>query len=92
MYRQYEMAINEYPGKLDHYRSCLEIIAKAGGDERQGLKRYLETGSKEPEIVKRNDIPAGLQNIGYVPLTQPRVSADFIETLGMSVGQIYVHR
>jgi ubiquitin carboxyl-terminal hydrolase 25/28 len=69
------MAVNDYPGKADHYRSCLEIIAKAGGDERQSLRRYLETGSKgehsegselmsEPEIIKRNDIPAGLQNIG----------------------------
>jgi len=40
------MAVNEYPGKMDHYRSCLEIIAKSGGDERQGLRRYLQTGSK----------------------------------------------
>jgi ubiquitin carboxyl-terminal hydrolase 25/28 len=62
--RQYEMAVSEYPGKMDHYRSCLEVIAKAGGDERAGLKRYLDTGSKEAEIIKRNDIPAGLQNIG----------------------------
>jgi ubiquitin carboxyl-terminal hydrolase 25/28 len=58
------MAVSEYPGKMDHYRSCLEVIAKAGGDERAGLKRYLDTGSKEAENVKRNDIPAGLQNIG----------------------------
>lgn len=39
------MAVNDYPGKAEHYRSCLEIIANSG-EARQGLKRYLETGSR----------------------------------------------
>jgi ubiquitin carboxyl-terminal hydrolase 25/28 len=77
------MAVSEYPGKMEHYRSCLEVIAKAGGDERAGLKRYLDTGSKEAEIIKRNDIPAGLQNIGWVfHLTAARCSWP-VEILGM---------
>jgi ubiquitin carboxyl-terminal hydrolase 25/28 len=77
------MAVSEYPGKMDHYRSCLEVIAKAGGDERAGLKRYLDTGSKEAEIVKRNDIPAGLQNIGWVLYQTAAKSSWPIEILGM---------
>lgn len=71
--------MNEYPGKAEHYRSCLEIIAKEADGDRSTLTRYLDTGSKgqqarvcephklipeEPEIIKRNDIPAGLHNIG----------------------------
>ena len=39
------MAVIDYPGKAEHYRSCLEIIANSG-EARQGLRRYLETGSK----------------------------------------------
>ncbi|OCF36740.1 hypothetical protein I316_01336 [Kwoniella heveanensis BCC8398] len=61
---QYEMAVSEYPGKADHYRNCLSIIANAPGQERPGIKTFLETGSREPEAPARNDIPVGLHNIG----------------------------
>ncbi|WVF71581.1 hypothetical protein IAT40_006389 [Kwoniella sp. CBS 6097] len=63
---QYEMAVSEYPGKADHYRSCLSIIANAPNQERPGIKTFLETGSREPEAPARNDIPVGLHNIGYL--------------------------
>ncbi|KIR55761.1 ubiquitin carboxyl-terminal hydrolase 25/28 [Cryptococcus gattii Ru294] len=43
---QYEMAVNEYPGKADHYRMCLSVIADAPGEERPGLKQFLQTGSR----------------------------------------------
>lgn len=51
------MAVNDYPGKAEHYRSCLEIIANSG-EARQGLKRYLETGSKgqHHEPTGRNEL------------------------------------
>jgi ubiquitin carboxyl-terminal hydrolase 25/28 len=39
------MAVSEYPGKTEHYRSCLEVIAFRPGYERLGLQRYLATGS-----------------------------------------------
>jgi hypothetical protein len=45
-FRQYEMAVNEYPGKADHYRMCLQIIADAPGEERPAIKTFLETGKK----------------------------------------------
>ena len=38
--------VNDYPGRAEHYRSCLEIIAKQDDVDRSGLKRYLETGSQ----------------------------------------------
>ncbi|WWC89454.1 uncharacterized protein L201_004378 [Kwoniella dendrophila CBS 6074] len=63
---QYEMAVNEYPGKADHYRNCLTIIAEAPGQERPGIKSFLQTGSREPEAPPRKDIPVGLHNIGYL--------------------------
>ncbi|WVW83772.1 hypothetical protein I302_105793 [Kwoniella bestiolae CBS 10118] len=63
---QYEMAVNEYPGKADHYRNCLSIIADAPGRERPGIKTFLQTGSREPEAPPRKDIPVGLHNIGYL--------------------------
>ncbi|OCF60484.1 hypothetical protein L486_00117 [Kwoniella mangroviensis CBS 10435] len=62
---QYEMAVNEYPGKADHYRKCLSIIADAPGQERPGIKTFLQTGSREPEAPARKDIPVGLHNIGF---------------------------
>jgi len=62
--RQYEMAVGEFPGKIEHYRMCLDIIANANGEERPALKTYLETGSKGAEAPVRLDIPVGLQNIG----------------------------
>lgn len=40
------MAVNEYPGKADHYRMCLSVIADAPGEERPGLKQFLQTGSR----------------------------------------------
>lgn len=40
------MAVNEYPGKVEHYRMCLSIIANAPGEERPGIKTFLETGNK----------------------------------------------
>nr|KIR50274.1 ubiquitin carboxyl-terminal hydrolase 25/28 [Cryptococcus bacillisporus CA1280] len=43
---QYEMAVNEYPRKADHYRMCLSVIADAPGEERPGLKQFLQTGSR----------------------------------------------
>ncbi|WRT66247.1 uncharacterized protein IL334_003200 [Kwoniella shivajii] len=63
---QYEMAVNEYPGKADHYKNCLSVIADAPGKERPGIKSFLETGSREPEAPPRKDIPVGLHNIGYL--------------------------
>ena len=38
--------VSEYPGKTEHYRMCLNIIANAEGEERPGIKTYLETGSR----------------------------------------------
>ncbi|KAK8864283.1 hypothetical protein IAR55_001529 [Kwoniella newhampshirensis] len=63
---QYEMAVNEYPGKADHYKLCLSIIADAPGEQRPGLQTFLQTGSREPDVPARLDIPVGLQNIGYL--------------------------
>ncbi|WWC61766.1 uncharacterized protein I303_104351 [Kwoniella dejecticola CBS 10117] len=63
---QYEMAVNEYPGKAEHYKNCLSIIADAPGRERPGVKTFLQTGSREPEAPARKDIPVGLHNIGYL--------------------------
>ena len=56
--------MNEFPSKTAHYRECLDIIANAPGQERPGIKRYLETGQLEPIAPPRKDIPVGLQNIG----------------------------
>lgn len=39
------MAVNEYPGKAEHYRTCLEVIAFRPGFERTGLQLYLSSGS-----------------------------------------------
>lgn len=39
------MKVNEYPGKIDHYRLCLKIIAEAAGAERPAIKSFLETGT-----------------------------------------------
>ncbi|WVQ72603.1 hypothetical protein IAR50_002161 [Cryptococcus sp. DSM 104548] len=61
---QFEMAVNEYPGKADHYRMCLSVIADAPGEERPGLKSFLQTGNRDPGLPARRDIPVGLQNIG----------------------------
>ncbi|ORY34116.1 hypothetical protein BCR39DRAFT_518545 [Naematelia encephala] len=61
---QYEMAVAEFPGKADHYRTCLQVIADAPGAERPGLKTFLQTGSREDQAPARQDIPVGLQNIG----------------------------
>ncbi|ODO08058.1 hypothetical protein I350_03641 [Cryptococcus amylolentus CBS 6273] len=61
---QYEMAVNEYPGKADHYRICLSVIADAPGEERPGLKTFLQTGNRDPGAPARKDVPVGLQNIG----------------------------
>nr|ODN88380.1 hypothetical protein L203_02993 [Cryptococcus depauperatus CBS 7841] len=61
---QYEMAINEYPGKADHYRMCLSVIANAPGEERPSIKHFLVTGTREPEAPVRKDVPVGLYNIG----------------------------
>ncbi|WWC70309.1 uncharacterized protein I206_104259 [Kwoniella pini CBS 10737] len=63
---QYEMAVNEFPGKAEHYRNCLSIIAEAPGRERPGIRTFLQTGSREPEGPPRKDIPVGLHNIGYL--------------------------
>ena len=45
--------VSEYPGKTDHYRMCLGIIANASGEERHGIKTYLDTGTKGQQIKKR---------------------------------------
>ncbi|WVQ82427.1 hypothetical protein IAT38_004555 [Cryptococcus sp. DSM 104549] len=63
---QYEMAVNEYPGKADHYRKCLATIADAPGQERPGLQSFLRTGTRQPDAPARKDVPVGLQNIGYL--------------------------
>lgn len=39
------LQVNEYPGKTDHYRKCLEIIADAPDAERPGIKQFLGTGT-----------------------------------------------
>ena len=54
------MAVADFPGKADHYKRCLSII----GDERPGIKTYIETGQRAPPPPARRDIPVGLQNIG----------------------------
>ncbi|EIW70776.1 hypothetical protein TREMEDRAFT_68214 [Tremella mesenterica DSM 1558] len=61
---QYEMAVAEFPGKADHYRKCLEVIASAPGEERPSIRTFLETGSKDFSGPARKDIPVGLHNIG----------------------------
>ncbi|ORX36800.1 hypothetical protein BD324DRAFT_627205 [Kockovaella imperatae] len=61
---QYQLAISDFPGKTNHYRNCLEIIASAPGEERPAIKMFLETGKTEPDVPVRKDIPVGLQNIG----------------------------
>lgn len=38
--------VGEYPGKTEHYRMCLDIIANAQGEERPGIKSFIETGSR----------------------------------------------
>jgi hypothetical protein len=37
--------IADYPGKKDHYRKCLSIIAAAPGEERPGIQTFLDTGA-----------------------------------------------
>lgn len=54
----------EYPGKTEHYRTCLSVIADAPGYERPGIKQFLETGTLGAPVPTRQDIPVGLQNIG----------------------------
>ncbi|KAK4683835.1 hypothetical protein P7C73_g6382, partial [Tremellales sp. Uapishka_1] len=61
---QYEMAVEDYPGKKDHYRMCLDIIANDPQNERRAIKTFLETGTKGEDAPVRRDIPVGLQNIG----------------------------
>jgi ubiquitin carboxyl-terminal hydrolase 25/28 len=46
--RQYEMAVNDYPGKTDHYRLCLTLIADAEGEERPGIKKFLSGAVGKP--------------------------------------------
>lgn len=81
-----DFQVNEYPGRAEHYKSCLEIIAKQDDVDRSALRRYLETGSQgeshcasvdlepgltmtEVQVVQRNDIPVGLENIGLAILS-----------------------
>ena len=46
--------VNEYPGKTDHYRKCLEVIADAQGNERPGIKQFLGTGTVGASVYSRN--------------------------------------
>ncbi len=38
--------VADYPGKTEHYKMCMDIIANAPGRERPSIKRFLETGSR----------------------------------------------
>jgi hypothetical protein len=39
------LQVADFPGKTDHYRMCLDIIANSPGEERPGLRAYL-SGNK----------------------------------------------
>jgi ubiquitin carboxyl-terminal hydrolase 25/28 len=38
--------VADFPGKADHYKMCLGIIASAQGEERPGLQNFIQTGSR----------------------------------------------
>ena len=73
---QYQLAVSDFPGKTDHYRNCLAIIADAPGEERPAIKSFLETGKTDGGAPPRTDIPVGLQNIGWVPVRAVMVHTD----------------
>ena len=43
---QYNLAVADFPGKLEHYRKCLDLIANAPGAERPRIGLFLETGKQ----------------------------------------------
>ena len=43
---QYNLAVADFPGKMEHYRNCLRLIANAPGAERPGIQTFLETGKQ----------------------------------------------
>lgn len=73
-----DIKVADFPGKADHYKMCLGIIAGAQGEERPGLQSFVQTGSRgecslalrdpsltpAPDPPPRKDLPVGLHNIG----------------------------